>query len=727
MSFLKTKFVCISDLTPRKKKLMDQLSKTKYTLQSLKRSAIMVESLESTVLKEIILNAAQNQDRHPKGNRWTIENKISALAILKRSPKTYRHLRKFIPLPHESTLHKILKRVPMEPGINSIALKHLSDISSEKDDKKKICCLLFDEVALKPRLIYNPTTDYIEGYTDFGELGRQDTIADHALVFMLQGIGQRFKQPIAFYFIKGTVSKEKLASIIIEIISKVNSTGFTIINTVCDQGPTNMGAIKILKNLKGLDSNENYFYVDSKKIYIIYDVPHLFKSLRNNFFNHGTVEYDHKTAHWSSIEKVEEKNRRFLYFSKIKKIHVSPKYRAKMKVKYAAQILSNTTAAILNLMAEADVENSRKLQESAHVIREFDILFDCLNGPSGPKDIKKGIRQNVSAKTNHPDLWVDKIKKLEKIKFFDKNGKQATKIKCVNGFITTLKSYRDIWNHLKSLGYKYLNLRQLNQDALENLFGIIRQHCPTNSNPTCAHFIAALKTAIVTKMTAHHSRGSNCEKDQNKILTDFKKLLFSDVTETTSSKMNESELFIYDDNEYPMINILEHIECNIEKSLSDLSEQPAVYVAGYLAYIVLKKIKCHNCINSLKVDNPIESNIYSYIKLREWWADKQSLTYPTIGLCKLVQSATAVMETDLPCRMFESNIGQLAATVFITSCDTSWFQCITHKSEILHILFSRLACLFIRRHCQIINESFENRDEKIADTLKKAQQLGSST
>jgi hypothetical protein len=46
-----------------------------------------------------------------------------------------------------------------------------------------------------------------------GNGDRSPAQAKHALVFMLQGLKTKCKQPIAFYFVKGTVLLQKLAPI----------------------------------------------------------------------------------------------------------------------------------------------------------------------------------------------------------------------------------------------------------------------------------------------------------------------------------------------------------------------------------------------------------------------------------------------------------------------------------------------------------------------------------
>lgn len=83
-----------------------------------------------------------------------------------------------------------------------------------------------------------------------------------------------------------------------------------------------------------------------------------------------------------------------------------------------------------------------------------------------------------------------------------------------------------LWEYLKTeKGFRYLNLRQLDQDAIENLFGTIRQHGVCNVNPTTIQFAAALKTVTITNLSSYRSRGTNCESDNDRLLSDLRALL----------------------------------------------------------------------------------------------------------------------------------------------------------------------------------------------------------
>ncbi|XP_063622936.1 uncharacterized protein LOC134795013 [Cydia splendana] len=557
---------------------------------------------------------------------------------------------------------------------------------------------------------------------------------------MLQGFHKKIKQPIAHYFVKGTISTQTLVSIIKTAIRAVHEAGYKVIATVCDQGPTNVGAMNLLKNLSGEPAESNYFMLDDEKVFIVYDVPHLFKSLRNNFLEGGLLKMDNKTAKWTHLVELQEKNQSTLHFTKITKAHVSPKYRTKMKVKLAAQILSNTTAAILKLLAESaeNKEKNKEILETAHIVEDLDRLFDCTNGPSSHKDIKKGIRQNVTKNSYHHECWIKYKKKLKTLHFLKSNSQlRLRNVRCVNGYITTISSLQDIWKYVESKNFKYLNLRQCNQDSLENLFGIIRQHSPTNNNPTCHHFTAALKSAILTRLSTPTSRGSNCEKDENEILFDFHDIVFAkkhDQKEECKStsvdllsdhhlqNLNESIPYVL---HIPEEQNFEHEMEEMEEMFKGFDKQPTVYVSGYLAKVLLKDVTCQKCIKSMKVSFPKPNSIYNYIAFREWWNDETSLTYPTLQLCEAIDNATKIFESEVATRLHVRDICKYAITVMICGTNLSW-MCGDHQATMTDRLLRRLSLLLIRNECRIKNRMFAELEDPLADTVKKGQQQGIS-
>lgn len=138
---------------------------------------------------------------------WTPENKALALAIYKRGPRCYRILSKILKLPSKSTLQKVLQNVPFHTGINKILLDKLSECIKKKKRISRICTLSFDEIALTADLTYDSITDAIIGFEDLGSLGRTKLMAKSALV---QGLHEKWKQPVAFYFVKTSVKGKDL-------------------------------------------------------------------------------------------------------------------------------------------------------------------------------------------------------------------------------------------------------------------------------------------------------------------------------------------------------------------------------------------------------------------------------------------------------------------------------------------------------------------------------------
>lgn len=174
----------------------------------------------------------------------------------------------------------------------------------------KLCVLLFDEITLSPHLDYNRKSDEIIGFVNNGTKKRIK-IADHASVFMIRGIQINFKQPISYTFCAGSTSKEEIVRQLREVIKKLQSIGFEVLATICDQRGSNVSAINYLvaefktKNMRNdADLKHNVFEVGGEEIVPLYDPPHLIKGIRNNLLDKNLKCYmdkEEKTAKWQHI------------------------------------------------------------------------------------------------------------------------------------------------------------------------------------------------------------------------------------------------------------------------------------------------------------------------------------------------------------------------------------------------------------------------------------------
>lgn len=73
-------------------------------------------------------------------------------------------------------------------------------------------------MCLSSGITYNPVTDNIDGFVDTG-VHKSQSVADHALVFMVRGIKKKFKQPISYSFCQGATKHDELARQLKEVIN----------------------------------------------------------------------------------------------------------------------------------------------------------------------------------------------------------------------------------------------------------------------------------------------------------------------------------------------------------------------------------------------------------------------------------------------------------------------------------------------------------------------------
>lgn len=174
---------------------------------------------------------------------------------------------------------------------------------------------------------------------------------------------------------------------------------------------------------------------------------------------------------------------------------------------------------------------------------------------------------------------------------------------------------------MKQKGLKFLSLRNLNQDPVENLFCQIRQHGISNVNPTCHQFVAALKTIVINNFSVPLTRNTNCEDDYCSALGDLSIFLQNYCLEDVDSNRN------VDINVQPLNDII------CEDDFEELNFGSS-YVAGYL----LSKVaisECSTCKDTLFSDEVNSEHLYVYLKEYD---NKKRLAYASSQLIKLVDT-----------------------------------------------------------------------------------------
>ena len=176
----------------------------------------------------------------------------------------------------------------------------------------------------------------------------------------------------------------------------------------------------------------------------MFDLPHLIKCIRNNLMKY-TFKFGQYTATWQDILNFYNKDKELQIKAapKLTDKHIRPKNFAKIKVKYATQILSHTVAASICMHV---------------IVGSLPSSAMGINGHSS-RALKCALNQTFP----HLKFFVTFIKSLKIV-----NGNEVTgRIKCINGWLITINAICQIWNHLKqNHGFKFLLTRRLNTNPI---------------------------------------------------------------------------------------------------------------------------------------------------------------------------------------------------------------------------------------------------------------------
>lgn len=132
------------------------------------------------------------------------------MSLYKQSGSSYKLLSKLFILLSVKTLKCLLQKISLQPGINKFIFEHLQQhIAQIKNEKIKLCVLMWDEMSLEANLQFDQLNDKIIGFEDWGHR-RTSLIADHVLVFMARGILNGWKIPLSYSFCKSQTKSAQL-------------------------------------------------------------------------------------------------------------------------------------------------------------------------------------------------------------------------------------------------------------------------------------------------------------------------------------------------------------------------------------------------------------------------------------------------------------------------------------------------------------------------------------
>lgn len=286
-----------------------------------------------------------------------------------KSPSAYSFLRRKFNsnLPHESTIRKWYANCGSngQPGIQKECLNTLRNLINEFTARNEVLCcsLAFDEIALKQVVQWCHTSKTFLGYISYGsENGLQRKIATHAIVFLLSGINSKFSIPIAYQFITGLNTNEKM-ELVKAVLTELTSNGVRVVNITFDGLNTNFSVCTKL----GASFNERDFRpyfpdpVDGHTIYIILDPCHMLKLWRNILAANLRIHHNRQEINWLHIVKLETHSTKNEFINhRLTRRHIQWD-KDKMNVRLAVETLSRSVSNSLKLLMENGVKGFENL------------------------------------------------------------------------------------------------------------------------------------------------------------------------------------------------------------------------------------------------------------------------------------------------------------------------------------------------------------------------------
>ena len=418
-----------------------------------------------------------------KRANWGFKDIVVGFTLQTMSPKAYRFIREkhVVPLPSVSFLNKWLSNFTCLPGIQHKVIDILGRQleKSQQDTQSKtfpLASLTFDEVSIAKTYQFQRKAEQL-----FGPVS-------NAQVAMLRGITHPWKDAVYYDF-----DKAMTVPILFSLIKEVEKRGILVCNLGNDLGPKNQGLLKELK----VTPDKPYFqhpFDENRKIYVLLDVPHLLKLLRNHVLDNGFTLESGTTIDKTDFLKLFENNKSELKINpKFKEEHLQIKGQERQRVRPAARLFSNTTAKQIRFL---DPNN----EEKAAFVQLANDSFDVLNSRFKHAGTWQKSAYGTSLKEQE-QILLEMEQAISKMTVG--NRKAGSFVPFQKGYLISCKSVRLLFNDLKEkYGLEYLMTSHLNQDCLENFFSRIRCLFGSNQHPGPVEFMDRFRKAVLGKSVA---------------------------------------------------------------------------------------------------------------------------------------------------------------------------------------------------------------------------------
>ncbi|CAB4003821.1 Hypothetical predicted protein [Paramuricea clavata] len=365
-------------------------------------------------------------------------------------------------------------------------------------------------------LVFDKNSGDLVGFMDLGDpmtnfacLDEKDTIATHALAFLVRGLCTDVKHIIAYFF-TGNVTSYQLMPIFWKVVSILElSLDLWVVGLVNDGASPNRKLFNLHDKL-AVDQKCDVVYktinvfAPSRFIFFFADIPHLMKTARNCLYNSGSGS--HSRLMWNDGQYLLFRHIADIFYRdqavvlhvllKLTLEHIVLTSFSKMKVKLATQVLSRSVALALEESGNSEVLGT------AEFCRMMNDFFDCTNVRSLCEHERKRndlIKPYTAVDDDRFD-WLHDVflKYLENWKrstleragqySADDRGKMFLSSQTHEGLQIAVHSCVEAIQFLLQQGFQYVLSERFMQNVLEDYFGHQRAKGGRADDPSAYEF-----------------------------------------------------------------------------------------------------------------------------------------------------------------------------------------------------------------------------------------------
>lgn len=317
---------------------------------------------------------------------------------------------------------------------------------------------------------------------------------------------------LPIFFIAG-ISGDQLAGLVLRCLNLLNDTGVTVCSITFDGAPNNLRMAKTLGCSLVPSELKTFFYHPDTgdKVYIFLDPCHMLKLVRNTIGQKILLSSD-GAIKFEFIEKLFKlQEAEGLHFAnKLTKGHINW-FDQKMKVKLAAQTLSESVSVAIDYCCKKKIAGFEESEATAIFLRHFNFLFDVLNS----RTVKSFAGKKALCEENsesHKEIMLNLIDYIKNLKNVDgslviSSNRKIGFLGFIVCILSTIGLYEDLVLNKKV--FKYIPMYKISQDKLELLFAKIQSKGGWNNNPTAIQFVSTLKKIIIATELSDLKSG-NC-------------------------------------------------------------------------------------------------------------------------------------------------------------------------------------------------------------------------